>query len=350
MFALSALVDVAVPALPVPCVGDAVDLRSLPSEYRFPVTGIPALRLPKRPQLIAEALATSGDRAPLLWTALTTPVHRVPLASGDAERRAALLVGCLGGDGVVVAEARITVRPGPSRHGPPNLTDVALATASDPDAALDLLELLWRDADKAARGAVGGPRALWLGGDPARTAPGGDMRVRGVCAAFGLHCEVVVDASRHVRQIAARVGSSPPGYLLIWESQAHGIDPALAAFRAAAEGEVIRLVEPTFDDALLELRWALAELGLDGRPAPEPEVTGSAAPVDGEERFYIKHYGSKTGDRMIEIVDCGHGQWGSDQQRKAPRAWKGITAGVGVVPKALFLCSKCSKNRWRARF
>jgi hypothetical protein len=350
VFALSALVEAAVPVSSVPLVNDAVDLRSLPSEYRFPVTGVPALRLPKRPDLIAEALVTSSDRAPLLWTALTTPVHRVPLTSDLGQRRAALLAGCLVGDDIVVAEVRITVRPGPTRHSPPDLTDVALATAADPDAAMDLLELLWRDADKAARGAVSGPRALWLGGDPARAAPGGDMRVRGVCAAFGLHGELVVDAARHVRQVAARVGSSPPGYLLIWESQARAVEPAVAAFRAAAEGEVIRLVEPAFDDALLELRWALADLGLDGRPPPEPEATGRPAPVDGEERYYIKHHGSKAGDRMIEVVDCGHGQWGSDQQRKAPRAWKGITADVGVAPKTLFLCSKCTKNRWRARF
>lgn len=350
MFALSALVDAAAPPPVVPLVGDGVDLRDVPAEYRFPVPSIPAMRLPKRPTQVVTALVDAGDAAPFLWAALTAPVHRVPLAAAAGERRAALVTGCLVDGALIVAEVRLALRPGPNRHSPPELTAVGLTTAHDSDAALDLLERLWADADPAARAAVGGPTALWLGGDPARAAEGGAGRVRGVCAAFGLDGEIVADASRHVHEVAARMGSGPPGYLIVWRPHAHGVDPAVTAFRRAAEGEVIELAEPALEDALLELRWALTDLGFDGRPPSGSAESDKPAPLAGEERFYIKHYGSKVGDRMIEVLDCGHGQWGSDQRRKAPRATKGIVVGVGVAPQALFLCAKCSKNRWRARF
>lgn len=350
MFALSALVDAAVPPSPLPLAGDAIDLRDLPAEYRFPVPGVPAIKLPKRPEQVTVALVDAGNAAPLLWTALTRPVHRIPLGAHDGERRAALVTGCLEGDALVVVEARLAVRPGSSRHRPPELTSVAFATAHGNDEAVDLLERLWADADPSAHAAAAGPRALWLGGDPARAVAGGGHRVGGVCAAFGLRAEIVVDAPRHVQQVVARIGNGPPGYLILWRSQAHGVEPAVAAFRAASEGEIIELAEPALDDALLELRWALADLGLDGHLPSEAAPLDKPAPAAGEERYYIKHHGSATGDRMIEVADCGHGQWGSDARRKAPRAYKGITAGVGVTLQALFRCAKCSKNRWRARF
>lgn len=350
MFALSALVDAAAAPSAVPYVGDAVDLRALPAEYRFPVAGVPALRLPKRPERVASALEAAGQQAPLLWSALTAPVHRVPLTSPPDERHAALVAAVPGDDGIVVVEARLAVRSGPSRHSPPELVDLTLTVATDSEAAVDLLGALWRDSLAPARAAAAGPRLLWLGGDPNRAIPEGEMRIRGLCAVFGLRAEVVVDASRHLQQVSARVGSNPPAFLSVWQPEGFGVEPVVSAFRAASEGEVVLLSEPALDDALLELRWALADLGLDGSAPAEETEAERPAPADGEERFYIKHHGSKTGDRMIEVKDCGHGQWGSDQQRKAPRASKGITGSVGRAPSALFLCSKCTKNRWRARF
>jgi hypothetical protein len=350
VFALSPLVHAAAVPAPIPYVSGTVDLRALPSEYRFPVAGVPALRLPKRPQKVAEALAAAGEQAPMLWSTLTGPVHRVPLTAPADERRAALITGCRSDPGVAIVEARVAVRSGASRHGSSDLVEVSLAVAPNSDAAVDLLEVVWRDALPAARSAARGARLLWLGGDPGRSAAGGELRVRGVCAAFGLRAEVVVDASRHLHQLSARVGSSPPTFLAVWQPEAFGVEPVVRAFRAASEGEVVTLTEPALEDALLELRWALADLGLDGSPPPEATAEGRPVPVVGEERYYIKHHGTKTGDRMIEVADCGHGQWGSDQQRKAPRASKGIAGSVGVSPAQLFLCAKCTKNRWRARF
>jgi hypothetical protein len=181
--------------------------------------------------------------------------------------------------------------------------------------------------------------------------PGGDARVAGVSATFGLQTEVVKDASRHTRQIATRLGAGPPSYLLVWRPAARGVEPAIAAFRdASAEGELVELDEPTFADALLELRWALGDLGLINGPPEMDIVPAMPPPAAGEERFYIKYRGSKTGDVMIDVADCGHGQWGSDVRRRAPRAYKGIIAGIGAVPRTLYRCAKCTKHRWRARY
>jgi hypothetical protein len=191
---------------------------------------------------------------------------------------------------------------------------------------------------------------MWLGGDPAALLAAGDVRIAGVCATFGLQVEVVRDAVRHVREVRTRIGDGPPSYLIVWRPAAAGLDGVLQTFhQASAEGELIELHEPQLPDALLELRWALADgVLVDGEPQGEshaPEM-----PTRGEERFYIKIGGNKIGDLMIEVGDCGHDQWGSDTRRRAPRAYKGIAAFVGVPPRALYLCAKCNKHRWRARY
>lgn len=349
MFALSSLADSEL-QLPRHIVEGLPDLRGLPSEYRFAVPGVSAVRLPKQLELLERALAEAGDEASLLWVALSSPVHRVPLVAPKGERRVGLIGGGTDGEMLVAVEARLAILPGAKRYDPSELTAVTFGSARGVDAIVERLERLWLDAEPTARAAAGGPKALWLGGNPARELHRGDEHVRAVCAAFGMDGEVVSDASRHVREVRTRLGSKPPQYLIVWRPQAFGVEPAVAAFLDATEGDVVELIEPSFDDALLELRWALCDRGLDGRPPADAMTSGTSQPASGEERFYIKHYGTKIGDRMIEVLDCGHGQWGGDKRSKAPRALKGIVAGSGVEPQALFRCAKCSKNRWRARF
>jgi len=352
VFALSGLLDTAVPLPAVPRVGNSFDLRPLAGrEYRFPVTGVPAIRLPKDVARLADMLVAAGPDAPLCWAALIGPAYRVPLLAPAMQRRAALLAACINGDKVTVALATLGVRPGPRRHSPAEIVEQCVYLAHDREDMLDLLERVWADADPAARATAGGAPALWLGGDPAALMAGGDIHVAGVCAALGLQAEIVRDASRHTRQIATRIGARPPSYLIVWCPAARAVDLAVQAFRdASADGELIELHEPALPDALLELRWALADLGLvDGPPTADAQPA-KPPPEAGEERFYIKIGGNKVGDVMIEVADCRHGQWGSDVRRLAPRAYKGIAASVGAIPRAIFRCGRCSKHRWRARY
>jgi hypothetical protein len=339
------------PLRPVSRDGDGFDLREMASkEYRFPIQGVPAMRLPKGVTRFADLLAAAGPDVSLCWTALTNPVHRVPLLAPAAQRRAALLVACTTEDKVTVTAVTLGVRPGPRRHSPPEIVEQHVDIVRGQEEIFDLLERVWADADPAAQAAVNGAPALWLGGDPAATLSGGATRVAGVCATFDLQAEIVRNASRHSRQIAARIGAAAPSYLIVWRPEARGVDPATTAFRgASAEGVLIELDEPVLADALLELRWKLADFGL-ADSEPKGGAQPATPPAAGEERFYIKHHGSKVGDVMIEVNDCGHGQWGSNVQRLAPRAYKGIAAGVQARPQALFRCAKCSKHRWRARY
>lgn len=349
MFAMSALAEGA-SLPPIALVDGKPDLRALPDEYRFAVPGVAAVRLPKQLELVDQALTDAREAAPLLWAALVAPIHRVPLLATSGERAFALVVGTAEDGELTTAEARLTIRQGARRYDQSELTAVSFNSARTIDAVSERLEQLWLDADPAARSATSSSRAIWLGGNPARLLERGEDRIRAVCAVFGLHGEIVADASRYVRQVGVRIGSQPPGYLIVWRPHAFGVESLVANFQDATEGEVIELLEPSLEDAILELRWALCDRGLDGKAPPEPEQPSKPKPVSGEERFYIKHFGSKVGDRMIEILDCGHGQWGSDKRAKAPRAFKGIIASVGVEPQAIFKCAKCSKNRWRARF
>ena len=101
---------------------------------------------------------------------------------------------------------------------------------------------------------------------------------------------------------------------------------------------------------LVETRLALVQLGLAEPDTHAAIERARKAPADGEERFYVKVGGSKVGDMLIPVLDCGHGQWGSDARRKAPRAVMGVQHLEGASPRALHRCGKCAKHRWRARF
>lgn len=344
MFALSRYLAVPCPA--APSTADPSAFRS--TAYRF-VASTPDLRLPKDPAALARVL--QGQDGPVASAVLLTPSGRVPLADIDGCRRAALVSAVGDGPGTVLAAVTLTVRPGATKHQQPELVDAALTTAADRDAMIDLLAGVWADALPEARAAWPGSSAVWLGTDardPAGPLPG---LVAAVGPAYGLDIEVVRDASRRAREIAVRLADRPPDFVVVWAPHAAGAERAVDAYeKATEEGEVIRLVEADPADALVELRLHLDSLGLADPPAAGPVGTVRTAPKPREERFYVKGHGSAVGDVMIDVTDCGHGQWGSDCRRKAPRAAKGIAAGEGTTPSVLFRCKKCTKHRWRARF
>lgn len=344
MFALSRYL--VVPCPPVPGTADPSLFRS--STYRF-VGSTPDLRLPKDPALLAKVLA--GNDGPVACAVLTAPTGRVPLVEADGCRRAALISAVGDGYGQVLAAVTLTVRPGANKHRQPELADVSLTTAASGDAMVDLLAGLWTDALPTARAAWPGSPAVWLGTDPRDPAGALPARVAAVGPAYGLDVEVVRDASRRAREIAVRLADRPPDYVCVWAPHAAGAERAVDAYeKATEEGQVIRLVETDPADALVEMRMHLDDLGLADPPTDQPAGTARNAPEPGEERFYVKGHGSAVGDVMIDVPDCSHGQWGSDCRRKAPRAAKGIAAGEGTAPTALFMCKKCTKHRWRARF
>ena len=339
MFALSELLDVARPLPTLPLFGDGPDVRELLSkEYRFPVVGAREIRMPKDLTAVVNMLTAAGPDARAGWAALTVPSSRIPLDSKLGQRRAALLAASIIPGGYVLASVLLEFQRRPGSHSPTELVHCEMSTSTEQDRMFDTIEQVWADAEPAARAAAGGVPALWVGGDPYSAAPSGHRLLTGVCAAFGLEAEVVRDASRHVRSIATRLGSSPPPYLIVWRPFARGTEPTVAAFRkASVEGQVMSTGMPR-------------PLSIT-RTAPSVSTdAGKLAPAPGEERFYIKFRGSKKGDVMIEVPDCGHGQWGSDVRHLAPRAYKGIIAGEKAAPTALFRCSRCKKNRWRARY
>lgn len=352
MFALSGLLSDPRPLREVPSGADGPDLRDVASmEVRFPARGVNALRLPKDPSGVRPAMSGGGRDGALLWTALTDATVRIPLVEQDGVRRAALLAAVDPGGPPVLAAAVVAVRPGATRHAPAELASVGLRQADDIDAMLDMLAALHAEADPAARAAATGADAVWLGGNLAQQ-QGALAAVQGAGACMGLRVEIVPDVHRRARQVGVRLAGAPPEYLIVWRPQAHGAEPAVDAYRAAsAEGEVVVLDEPALPDALLEFRYALVDLGLADAEGPPSDDPAGEAPAAGEERFYVKTRGSKVGDVMASVADCGHGRWGSDVRRLAPRAWKGIAAGEGgAVPKALFRCALCKKHRWRARY
>jgi len=315
--------------------------------YRF-AGSTPDLRLPKDPSALAKVL--SGPDGASAHAVLSAPFGRVPLVGRpDGYRRAALLGAVTTAEATVLASVSLTIRPGAKQHQQPELVDASAVVASDRDSMIDMLAAHWADALPEARAAAAGASAVWLGSDP-RNAGGRLLAdAAAVSAAYGLDLEVVRDVPRMTKEIATRLGGRPPVYVVVWVPHAGAGDKALAAYQQATEeGQVVRLLEPAEPDAIVELRMQLDELGLADPTAPQAATRTPPAP--GEERFYIKSHGSGVGDIMIDVADCGHGQWGADCRRKAPRALKGITTGEGVTPSTLFRCEKCSKHRWRARF
>jgi hypothetical protein len=367
MFELSALLAAPTRALQPPVGDDPSLLAGLRGrEYRFPVPAVPAARLPRDAQSLANLWKsvstpesdTWGALWPsAVWTALTTPAARIPLVASDGcGQEFAVAAAVETGAGQVMAVVSIGVTQGSSRYAQPAVHHASAVVEADLVLMAVRLEELFLDAIPQARAAAvrGARRAVWLGGDI--TVSAADLtwrsRIEAVCAVAGLRAEVVEEPGRRVRSIRASMAAgTPPECLLVWQPRARGAESLVGFYlELTAEGEIITLAEPAFRDALAQARVALAELSLTG-PAGVPD--GRAAripPAAGEERFYVKIGGSKAGDVLVPVPNCGHGQWGSDARRKAPRAAMGVEILEGIRPRTLFRCARCTKHRWRARF
>jgi hypothetical protein len=169
---------------------------------------------------------------------------------------------------------------------------------------------------------------------------------------MGLRAEIIEEPARRVRSVRTTLGGvADPGHLLVWQPKCRGAEQVVRSYRELCpDGEVIVLSGPTFPGALAEARLALIGLGLADPAIRGIPDGGRRLPAAGEERFYIKVGGSKAGDLLVPVPDCGHGQWGGDARRKAPRAVMGVERLEGARPRALFRCARCNQHRWRARF
>jgi hypothetical protein len=294
-------------------------------------------------------------RAAAVWTALTAPTSCVPLVPGEGagQEFCTLSVIDLPNDTPVLASVKVSLAPKSSRYAQPAVVGASACCVAGLDLMAEHLEDIYTDALSQARSAArrSAARAVWLGGTSA-VAVGWRDRIEAVCAVMGLRAEIVEEPARRLRNVEAALGASaPPAYLLVWRPMCRGAERLVKRYeRASADVDVIFLDETAFPDVVLETRLALLERGL-AEPTPTPsEARDRTPPVAGEERYYIKVGGSKAGDVLVQVPDCGHGQWGGDVRRKAPRALMGVGLLEGIRPKALFRCARCSKNRWCARF
>ena len=255
-----------------------------------------------------------------------------------------------------LAIVRVGLAVGASMHAQPAIQHASAVIETDLAAMAERLEHLFVDALPQTRSVAlrAGTRAMWLGGD--RTVNSADPawrdRIEAACAVMGLRVEIVEEPARRIRNLETSLGAaSAPGYLIVWQGMCHNAERLIRSFEAVtADGEVIRLSAAAYPDVLVEARLALAQLGLSELGSTARIRDRRSMPVAGEERFYVKVGGSKVGDVLVSVPDCGHGQWGSDARRKAPRAVMGVEQLEGKRPKMLFRCAKCTKHRWRARF
>ena len=366
-FELSALCAASVPPVRPPGTPDSPLLAGLAGrEFRFAVPGAPAARLPRDPQAAANlwksiSFPPQHDDAcwsSEVWTAVMAPASRIPLTppAGGGQEFAVLAVVEDAARLPVLAIVRIGLAARSCRYAHAVIDHVVAAVESDPDAMAQQLEALFIDALPQARSQAlrGAGRAMWLGGDctVAAGCPAWRGQVEAVCAVMGLRAEIVEEPARRVRSIRTALGDTPvPGHLLAWQPKCRGAEQLVRSYRELrADGEVIVLSEATFPAALAEARHALIGLGLAEPVIGETTAGGRRPPVAGEERFYIKVGGSKAGDVLVPVPDCGHGQWRGDARRKAPRAVMGVERLEGARPRALFRCARCTKHRWRARF
>lgn len=368
MFELSALRAACVPAARPPDDSDGSLLAKLGSrEFRFAVPAVRAVRLPRDAQSLANLWklisCPPADRPDAgwpaaVWTALMAPASCVPLvaSAGSGQKLAALAVVEMTGRAPVLAIVKIAVTQGESRYAQPVILHASAVVAAGLDGMAEQLEGLFADALPQARSEAlrSARRAMWLGGD--RTVNAEDAawrrRVQAVCAVMGLRAEIIEEPARRMRSVETALGTAAvPGHLLVWQPMCRGAERLINSFqKLSADGEVIFLSEAAFPDVLVETRLALVQLGHAEPGARMAMEAGRTAPAAGEERFYVKVGGSKTGDALVSVPDCGHGQWGSDARRKAPRAVMGVQQLEGARPRALFRCAKCTKHRWRARF
>ena len=351
MFELSVLRAAWVPALRPPGDSDGSLLAELGGrEFRFAVPAVSAVRLTRDAQSLAnlwKSISCPPADQPdpgwsaAVWTALTAPASRVPLIvpEGCGQELAALAVVEMAGHAPVLSIVRVAVARGASKYSPSVIHHASAVVAADLDVMAERLECLFMDALPQARSEAlrGAGRAMWLGGDRTVAAvdPAWRDRVEAVCAVMGLQVEIVEEPVRRIRSVETALGAGAvPGHLLVWQPMCRGGERLISSFqKLSADGEVVVLSEAAFPDVLVETRLALAQLGLAEPGTGAAMEAGRRMPAAGEERFYVKVGGSKAGDVLTCVPDCGHGRWGSDARRKAPRALMGVQQLEGGPPE-----------------
>jgi hypothetical protein len=195
-------------------------------------------------------------------------------------------------------------------------------------------------------------QALWIGGsiDDVEELPRDwQQAIHASAAVRGLAIEVLQRPMAYLPQVLARVRSTPPEVLVLWEPYLGGTRDKLCEFYHELYGDGIVLVNPEacFEDALIRLRWDLDEVIFDWESPVVDATPAVSGPAPGELRFYRKHHGSKVGDKMLHLTqECGHNNWRSTNS--GPRALKGIQWLEQACPQQLFRCAKCGD--WKARF
>ena len=351
MFSLPALLASPHPHPPGAPLG-GVDPRSLAKkEYKFAAVAVPALRLPAGADAITDLLTSlsTGDDVldGAVLATLRQPATGIPLTDDEeGSRRLALLAAVEVPAGIALVEIRLDVERPAGKFAPVTWARGTVAVHLNRDSMLDALIVLYADAAPEARAKHATSVSIWIGANGTELDKFGDWRtdLKAILAAHGYAAEINEQASRYKREIRSRLGSHPtPALVVMWNPHAYGAQDVLDAVQDDAD--VVTLDETDYHDMLVELRMFLGELTSPADLQGMHEVATA-----GETRYYIKHYGSAAGDVMIVVTDCEHGQWGSDNKRKAPRALKGIGNLEQRVPKDLHKCKLCSKNRWRARF
>jgi hypothetical protein len=333
-------------------------------EFRFAVPSVPSVRLPRDAQSLANIWKSIAEPSPqqpdpdwraAVWTALTAHPVCIPLTPGEGHDREFVVVAIvdLPNRTPVLATVKVALGPKSSKYAQPVVSGACARVIDEPERMAEYLEELYLRALPEAKSAArrAGSRALWLGGDSS-FGPDWRERIEAACAVMGLAVEIVEEPARHRRTVEVTLGASaPPPYVLVWRPTCRGAEGLVSKYESISpDGEIVFLDEPTLDGLIPEIRGALFDCGL-GDPVPSTTPEGTRTPpAVGEERYYIKVGGSKTGDVLIAVPDCGHARWGSDARRNSPRALMGVERLEGQRPKALFLCKRCNKHRWRARF
>jgi hypothetical protein len=286
---------------------------------------------------------------------LVHPDLRVPLTTQDKMTNgqrvvATASVGRSAGQDLLIL-ARLTLVESKSKYEPLSSATIDLDVVDDADDARERLESLYREAPPPARRIItrdsdDAYKVVWIGGIPNGTVMPYEARelLEASGAVRGAEMKFYDEPDRRPKDVLAALRASTPDVVVIWLPQARRCDEIVRFAESHPDATYLAINSEDFDIARLELRLFLDEF------ATRDEISANP-PRAGEERFYRKHRGSKIGDVMMHVQDCGHDDWGPDARQSAPRARKGIEHKEGQVLAHLSLCKGCiPKHRWKGRF
>lgn len=327
--------------------------------------GFRPLRLPMDVELMRPLRAIAQDdtsvvprrlRLPAVRQVLTAPAYIYPLSppAPAGQPRQLAMLSAFGNTDAPEYQAALVLDMVVTEDARANPRVVRLDATGrwflGPDELGPALEQLYLSTYKPARHVPAHSTVLWLGGPPiAADLPEWADRVEAVGAVRGAKVLVRTQPGRHDKDIANEFASKSVELVVVWEPFARGATELGRTVSARTGHPAKMLAEPRLDDCLVEFGWVLDEAIYISESFDRTDASPTP-PADGEERFYIKHHGSAAGDKMLRVPECNHSAWGHDLKATAPRAFKGIMQLEGIAPSSLFLCPKCSKHRWRARY